>query len=614
MPVSAENSRSVSEAQGLINDIIDNKMRESGASSVQELINGSLSANAENNSEWYIIALSQNGSYDFSAYETSLIKYLSENEVYSASSRQKYALALIATGSTNKYIYSVLNDSIGQQGIMSWIFGLHLLNNGYNSNNYSLSDVMQTILSLQLSDGGWALRGTTGDVDVTAMAVQALAPYYQNDTAVKMAIDNALAFLSNRQLPSGDYSSYGTNNLESAVQVLVALSSVGIDCKSDSRFIKDGKTLFDVVRSYQLSYGRFSHNQGGEYNEITTVQVLYSMVSYIRMMNGKATLYILDRRNPSGLQTFDQTISKPDEATSSNSQSNANNSQSTITSNQNGTTSSSGQAAINNQSITAERATANASSATNSTESVTNATQTQNVKASENSTANRTEKSSKSSETKQDSATNTVETSSDETIATENESKVSYKLWCSLVIVAIAVGVCVVFYFMKKRNKKNFIVIFAVAIAVICFVLITDFQTTYDYHNNANNVKENVVGKVTLAIRCDTIADKSKNEYIPDNGIILETTEFEIENGDTAYDILKEAVAKNKIHMETSGGKESVYIQGINHIYEFDYGDLSGWTYCINGEQLPMSCGKYKLSDGDIIEFLYTCELGEDIR
>lgn len=613
LPVSAENNRSVNEAQGFINDIVDNKMSDSGASSIQQLINGYFSENAGTMSEWYVIALSQNGSYDFSAYETALIKYLNENEVYSASSRQKYALALIATGSTNQYIYRVLNDSIGQQGIMSWIFGLHLLNNGYSSNNYSLSGVVQTILSLQLSDGGWALRGTTGDVDVTAMAIQALAPYYQNDTAVKIAIDNALLFLSNRQLPSGDYASYGVNNLESTVQVLVALSSLGIDCKSDSRFIKDGKTLFDVVCSYQLSYGRFSHKQGGEYNETATVQVLYSMVSYVRMMNGNTALYILDRRNPSELQTSDPITSKPDEVTSSNSQSVVNDNQYTTTSNQNETNSLGNHAVIDNQSTTTGRVPTNTSS-TNGTEQATNATQRQSVQASEKVAESQTEKSSKLSENKQDSATTTVATNNNGIVATKSESKVSYKLWFSLAIIVIDVGVCVVLYFMKKRNKKNFIIVFAVAIVLICLVLITNFQTTDNYYNNTDGVKENAVGTVTLTIRCDTIVDKAENEHIPENGIILDTTEFEIEDGDTAYDILTEAVAKNEIHMETSGGKDSVYVQGINYIYEFAFGDLSGWIYHINGEEPSVSCGEYKLSDGDVIEFLYSCELGDDVQ
>ena len=253
IPVNAtENNQTVGEAKSFIDGIVDYKLNASGAESIQQWIDGELTQNAGLSSEWYIIALSQSGNYDFSKYEKALLKYLSQNKVYSASSRLKYALALVASGSTDEYIYTTLNDSIGQQGVMSYVFGLHLLNNGYTSEQYSLASLKDKILSLQLSDGGWAVAGTNSDVDVTAMTIQALAPYYNNDSKIKAAVDKALALLSDRQKPSGAYTSYGIENPESTAQVLVALSSLGIDCMSDSRFIKNECTLFDGIEQYLL--------------------------------------------------------------------------------------------------------------------------------------------------------------------------------------------------------------------------------------------------------------------------------------------------------------------------------------------------------------------------
>ena len=57
-----------------------------------------------------------------------------------------------------------------------------------------------------------------------------------------------------------------------------------------------------------------------------------------------------------------------------------------------------------------------------------------------------------------------------------------------------------------------------------------------------------------------------------------------------------------------------VYIEGIAYLYEFDYGDLSGWIYHINGAVPSVGCGKYILSDGDRVEWLYTLDLGEDVK
>lgn len=598
LPVSAETgNRNSSKAQSFINDIINYKMSESGVSSVQQWINGSLTNNAGSTSEWYTIALSQYGKYDFFAYKKALTKYLNENEVYSASSRQKYALALIATGSTDKYIHNTLNDSIGQQGVMSWVFGLHLFNNGYSSNDYSLSVVKQKLLSLQLNDGGWAVMGTNGDVDVTAMAVQALAPYYYSDSSVRNAVDKALAMLSARQQSSGDYASYGVNNPESTTQVLVALSSLGIDCKSDSRFIKGGNTLLDVIGNYQLSNGAFSHKQGGGFNETATMQVLYSMVAYSRMQNGKTSLYILDNRNPSGLNVSD--------SANSNEQKNDINKQSNSSSKTDDKTSSDTQTDSDDKlSNKADKQTDSSSSKSDSKEKETTSTHAKSEYTEEIVAENRSEASDNLSATPSESK---------KASTPKNNSQLRYKLWVSLAIVFIATGACVVLYVTKKRNKKNFIVVVAVAVVVICIVLITDFQATDSYYENTD-LKENAVGTVTLTIRCDTIAEKGEREYIPEDGIILDTTEFEIEDGETVHDILTEASSKYEIHLETTGDADAIYVEGINHIYEFDFGDLSGWVYHVNGTEPSVGSGEYELSDGDTVEWFYTCELGEDLK
>jgi len=578
LPVSSQkSSQAVGEAQGFIDGIVAYKLKKSGALSVQQWIDGSITKNAGTSSEWYAIALSQYGSYDFSAYENALLKYLSANQVSSASSRQKYALALIACGSTDSYIYSTLSDCIGRQGVMSWIFGLHLLNNGYTVNEYSLSDVKQKLLSLQLSDGGWSVMGSYSDIDVTAMALQALACYYENDYSVKTAVDKALIFLSNRQLTTGDYASYGVNNPESTAQVLVALSSLGIDCKTDSRFIKNGKTLFDGIRLYQLSDGSFCHKQGGGFSATATVQVFCSMVSYLRMGNGRSGLYVLDARNPSDLKIPDNTTSsKPTETAPSASQPAS------------GVTSTAKPSTTPSSSSTGPTETSTPTQSNNSSEIIIN------------------------SQTQSEVTSATIE-QNDETTVKEGYKNSNYKLWVSVIIIIVAGGVCILLYLSKKRNINNLIIVVSAAIVAIIIVLLTDFQTTDEYYNNVGADKNNVVGTVTLTIRCDSISDKSA-EHIPDDGVILDVTEFEIQDGDTVYDILLEATGTKKIHLETSGSADSVYVEGINNIYEFDFGDLSGWGYYVNGNAPSVSCGEYKLSADDKIQWLYTCDLGKDLK
>lgn len=57
----------------------------------------------------------------------------------------------------------------------------------------------------------------------------------------------------------------------------------------------------------------------------------------------------------------------------------------------------------------------------------------------------------------------------------------------------------------------------------------------------------------------------------------------------------------------------SAYIKGINNIYEFDAGELSGWMYSVNGVFPNYGCSIYNLNDGDVIQWMYTCDLGKDL-
>ena len=141
--VTAEAEQSpVGQAQALMDGILEFQRKQASAASTQEWIDGWLCANAGKSAEWYVLGLSQSGEYDFSAYERALVEYLSKDRTVSASTRQKYALALAASGSTHRYISETLTDSIGAMGVMSVVYGLHLLNNGYVSPAYTVEETV----------------------------------------------------------------------------------------------------------------------------------------------------------------------------------------------------------------------------------------------------------------------------------------------------------------------------------------------------------------------------------------------------------------------------------------------------------------------------------------
>lgn len=208
--------------------------------------------------------------------------------------------------------------SLGRQGINGWIWGLIALDSrryevpegAYNSRD----DIITEILSRQLADGGFALSGDTADPDMTAMALQALAPYYNSEKSyscrraegevsrtVRQAVDEAVTGLSALQHDTGDFSSWGTRNVESTCQVAVALCALGIDPLTDPRFIKNGNTLLDGILLYRMADGGFVHSflydpenptaLPDQSNTMAGEQALYTMAALWRRQKGMRTLY-----------------------------------------------------------------------------------------------------------------------------------------------------------------------------------------------------------------------------------------------------------------------------------------------------------------------------------
>lgn len=190
-----------------------------------------------------------------------------------------------------------------RQGINGPIFALI----AFDSHNYDIPVVegvsvqstrdmwINYILDKEISKGtatagGWALSGNTPDPDITAMAIQALTPYYGRSD-VKGAVDRAISWLSNAQDADGGYSSWGSANIESIAQVVVALTGLGIDPHTDSRFIKNGHSAIEALLTYAIPGGGFKHVQSGSVDGMATDQGTYALVAYIRFLDGENSLY-----------------------------------------------------------------------------------------------------------------------------------------------------------------------------------------------------------------------------------------------------------------------------------------------------------------------------------
>jgi len=125
----------------------------------------------------------------------------------------------------------------------------------------------------------------------------------------------------------------------------------------------------------------------------------------------------------------------------------------------------------------------------------------------------------------------------------------------------------------------------------------------------------------TISISCATIlnnldlCDPEKVELVPEDGWILEPVAVTFYEGESVFNVLQRTCKQLKIHMEFMNTPiyNSAYIEGIHNLYEFDVGELSGWMYQVNDWFPNYGCSRYQLQDGDVIHWVYTCDLGYDV-
>ena len=265
--------------------------------------------------EWAALGLARSGRGvpNVETYYQSVVDYVKENINASngrlnrnkSTENSRIILALTAIGKdvTDVGGYDLLKglnnmSYINRQGTNGPVWALLAL----DSHNYPTSGdvtrdkLVDKILSLQMNDGSWYISSTnrTADVDMTAMAVQALAPYYNTNDAVKTAVDKALTYLSGVQKADGTFSETagGEANSESTAQIVVMLCALGIDPVADARFTKNGVNVLDALYSFAVTDGGFKHIASDTVrNGMATEQGFYALAAYYRLKNGQKFLY-----------------------------------------------------------------------------------------------------------------------------------------------------------------------------------------------------------------------------------------------------------------------------------------------------------------------------------
>ena len=323
-----EVSAALSEAQAKIEKLITKEqyeaIEEASSVDIDKVYNdtAALMASSEPQSgsiggDWTVLGLSRGGKAPeewADEYYAEVLNYMDET-IDSATGRMdpskstensRLVLGLTSVGKdpTDVGGYDLteaLNDPdyLKRQGINGPVWALLAFNShDYPTDSDGYRDTLiDMILAAQHDDGGWTLSldggSSPSDTDMTAMALQSLAPYY-NDPAypeVTDAVNRALTRLSNTQNSLGGYSSMGVMNSESIAQVITALTSLGIDPTEDARFIKNGNTLITALSIYAVDGGGFRHTLDGELDGMATDQAFYALTSWYRLKEGRTPLY-----------------------------------------------------------------------------------------------------------------------------------------------------------------------------------------------------------------------------------------------------------------------------------------------------------------------------------
>ncbi len=486
------------DANNLAKDILNENIKKFSSESIQSWIDEKLTPGGVG--DWYIMSLHQYGDYDYSKYSGKLISYLKQNKTTNVVSKQKFALTLLACNVSEDYLSELVKDDLHNQGVMTYIFALHLCNNGIKL-SMTENEIIDTLLSMQ-NEKGWSVNNAKPDVDVTAMALTSLSVHLDNER-VKSAVVKAVEYLSQVQLDDGFYSGFSEVNCETIAQVVIALSSLGIDCENDNRFIKGGNNPLKAMLSFQKERGRYAHSLNGDYNESATYQVLQALIAYLRMKESKTPLFVFDKQESINPVIVEETTEENNETNSTGIQ--------------------------------------------------------------------------------------------------------SYKIIAGVAILALG-AIAIVIIIIRKAHKKNIIFVVIVAAVLIAIVFLTNISLPSD--RGKDIVKNNPIGKITMTIECKVLLGED-SVYIPQSGIILDSMEFEIEEGDTALKVLREASSKYNFKLDVKNG---YYVLGINNLYEKEYGDLSGWMYYINGVSASVGANEYVLKDGDFVEWRYTKNIGKDLE
>ena len=532
--------------------------------------------------EWAVLGLARgnanvtNSYYD--SYYDRVVAYVKANiksgeklDNTKSTEHSRIILALTAIGEDptsvgGHNLLTALNDLdyVKKQGSNGPIWALLAVDSG-NYEYAKREQLIEAILADRVGNG-WSLDGGTADTDMTAMALQALAPYNDEEhPEVKSAIEAALTLLSGMQQNDGGFASFGTANSESAAQVVVALSALGLDANTDSRFVKNGYSVLENLLSYAQEDGSFLHLSDGSSgnNQMAAEQGTYALVAYDRHVKGKHSLYdmtdVVKREDASAQEVIDM-IDSIDE--------------------------------VNEYSYDAIAEARNAYNKLSAADKA-KVTNYNTLTAAED--AYKAILSEKQTERYKELKAHYDELLSDKTKKYGNAAK--KKLQSILQTAQRDMNAAV-----SCERVED---IFQKAMADLDAVKPGDIEVTF---------------RLIGALEATQDVDLTKDSYLPEYVTWVPTTTYALQENATVYDLFTEAMSDAGLRYI---GAESNYVStiyapsclGSYALSEFTNGKKSGWMYTVNGKHPNQGLKNWTLNDGDVVIWHYvndySCEVAD---
>lgn len=231
-------------------------------------------------SEWGITALYKSGAqYEYDEYAEKLLKGIyTEGQSFTDYLRMMLCYETLKDNKLSSQekedFAAILDRGLSDKTLMNYVYALQVKTNGGLELSLSNEEIIQFILTYQKKDGGFALSGQIGDPDVTSMVLLSLAPFKDQYKAV---IETAVNTLSKMQRESAGFASYGIENCESLCQVMMALKALCTDYETDTRFIRNNRTLSQELLEYKKGEG-FVHQKGdSKINQMATEQAFLAL-------------------------------------------------------------------------------------------------------------------------------------------------------------------------------------------------------------------------------------------------------------------------------------------------------------------------------------------------